>query len=156
MDIKKIDSKFLEEPSKRAVRTLFESAGWQSRQIEGQMEALEKFLSEKNSAVFLAFEKEEIVGYLGAQFYSWNRLGQIHGLIVHGSYRQQGIGSMLIREIEKFMKMHHARGVYVDTPADNLAASLFYRKNGYLQDYVMTEYYDEGLDGIAFLKIFKK
>jgi ribosomal protein S18 acetylase RimI-like enzyme len=48
------------------------------------------------------------------------------------------------------------RGLYVDTPVTNEIARSFYEALGYRQAYVMPEYYDEGLDGVTYLKLFPK
>ena len=131
-----------------------ESVRWNAQQIEGQLEAIEKFLKDRHSLVILAWDHEEMIGYISAQFYGWNRLGQIHGLVVHPECRRKGYASRLVQEVEGFMKACRARGVYVDTPVNNAAGCAFYRSNDFKEAYVMPEYYDEGVDGITFLKLY--
>lgn len=113
------------------VRELLEIVEWISRQIEGQLEAIDKFLEDRKSIVLFSFEKDKMIGYIIAQFYSWNRLSQIHGLIVHPHFRKKGFASLLINEVEGFMKGHDARGLYVDTPVNNIFGCAFYKKNNY-------------------------
>ena len=54
------------------------------------------------------------------------------------------------------MRAEGGRGLYVDTPVTNEIGGSFYEALGYWQGYVMPEYYDEGLDGVAYLKLFPK
>lgn len=154
MDIAFADRENLTPNRIGQIRRLFEASGWTQRQVDGQIGALERFLLDPNSAIFLAIEKGEIVGYSSVQFYSWNRLGQIHGLVVHPGFRQKGIGSQLVDQMEQWLKTLPARGVYVDTPADNRVGIFFYLQLGYRQECVFSEYYDAGQDGIFFLKKF--
>lgn len=154
MHIVKLSAKDYSENLKSQLRKLLESVGWNQRQIDGQIESIEKFLNDNHSIVFIALENEDIIGYITAQFYSWNRLGQIHGLVVDTNHRKRGLASNLVKEAEVFMKDSQARGVYVDTPVNNISGCTFYKKIGYKQAYIMPEYYDEGLDGVTFLKLF--
>lgn len=137
------------------VRAMLALIKWSKRQIDGQIEGLEKMLCDKMGTVIFATEHDEIIGYIAAQFYSWNQLGQVHGLVVHPDYRKQGVASSLLLEVEKFMHVHHARGIYVDTPVNNLGGCAFYEQRGFKKAYVMPEYYEPGLDGVTFLKFFR-
>lgn len=145
----------LTDKQKNQIRKLLELVKWNQRQIEGQIEALERLVKDKNSIVIYAEEEEEIVGYVSAQLSLWNRLGQIHGLVMHPRYRRRGYASTLIKKAEEFMKANKARGIYADTPVNNVGGCTFYKNNNFQQAYVMPEYYDAGLDGVTFLKIFK-
>lgn len=42
----------------------------------------------------------------------------------------------------------------MDTPVTNEIGGSFYEALDYWQAYVMPEYYDEGLDGVTYLKLF--
>jgi hypothetical protein len=44
--------------------------------------------------------------------------------------------------------------VYVDTPVDNEAGRAFYVACGYAEDYRMTRYYADDLDGVTYVKFF--
>lgn len=127
---------------------------WNKAQIDGQIHTLQKFIKDKDCVVLLAIEASNIIGYASAQFYPWNRLGQIHGLAIQPLYRQRGIASKLIDQIEAFMREKDARGLYADTPVNNTAGRLFYKNNHFLEAYIMPEYYDKGLDGITYLKLY--
>jgi ribosomal protein S18 acetylase RimI-like enzyme len=152
--IAQIKSKKLKKEEVARIRSLLKSARWSPRQIEGQLEALNKLLTDPNGTVAFASIRGKLIGYISAQFYAWNRLGQIHGLMVHSDHRNQGIASALVKEVEAVLKKHRARGVYVDTPVDNLGGCAFYKKIGFKKAYIMPEYYDVSVDGVTFLNIF--
>lgn len=156
MRIAKITSKKLFEEEVVQVRRLLELADWNKEQINGQLEGIKKFLSDKNCIVLFAVEDDEIIGYITAQFYAWNRLGQIHGLVIHPDWRRKGSASHLVKEVQVFMRTNQARGIYVDTPTNNTSGCIFYKNNGFRQAYIMPEYYDDGLDGVTFIKLFTK
>jgi ribosomal protein S18 acetylase RimI-like enzyme len=153
MHIEKI--KRLNEKQCVQIRNLLQLAKWNLGQIEGQLEALSRLLDDVNGVVLFALEQNRIIGYILAQFYSWNRLGQIHGLMIHPECRNRGTASTLVKEVEIFMQAHQARGLYVDTPVNNVEGWSFYQKKEFQKAYVMPEYYDVGVDGITFLKIFR-
>jgi ribosomal protein S18 acetylase RimI-like enzyme len=153
MDIKKI--KKLTEDERIQIKKLLESLSWNANQVQGQLDAIDRLLGDAKGIVFFAFEKGRVIGYISAEFHLWNRLGQIHGLVIHPEHRKKGIASLLVKEVEIFMTEHSARGVYVDTPTNNTSGCAFYIKNAFQSAYVMPEYYDVGLDGVTFLKFFR-
>jgi hypothetical protein len=58
--------------------------------------------------------------------------------------------------VPKSLCEQRARGLYADTPVTNEIGRSFYEALGYWQAYRMPEYYDEGLDGVTYLKLFPK
>lgn len=87
-------------------------------------------------------------------FHRWNHLGQIHGLAVQPAYQRRKVASSLVYEAERYVRSQGGRGIYVDTPVTNHVARTFYAALGYHQDYVMSQYYDVGLDGVTYVKFF--
>jgi ribosomal protein S18 acetylase RimI-like enzyme len=129
--------------------------GWERRYVDGQLKAVDVFAADsENSRVFVAHQREFFAGYITVQFYEWNRLSQIHGLVVVPSMRQRSIAARLVQQAEDFVIARGGRGVYVDTPVTNSGAKAFYLKQGNQQDYIMTAYYDTNLDGVTYLKRF--
>jgi ribosomal protein S18 acetylase RimI-like enzyme len=129
---------------KSGITRLLIDTGWESRYIDGQLDA----------RVFTAFIQADLVGYASVEFYRWNRLGQLHGLVVDPHMRRRGIARALVDECEAFVRQQGGRGIYVDTPVNNSGARAFYLHQGFKQDYVMTAYYDTDLDGVTYLKLF--
>lgn len=144
------------DPAKRTgVAEVLRDIGWESRYVIGQLEAIDIFASNPNAQIIVALgQGDVVVGYASIEFYAWNRLAQIHGLAVRPSLQRQGLAGALVEQSEVFARRKGARGVYVDTPVTNVGARAFYQARGYAQDYIMTAYYDDDLDGVTYLKRF--
>jgi ribosomal protein S18 acetylase RimI-like enzyme len=52
------------------------------------------------------------------------------------------------------LRMYSKRELYADTPVTNEVGRRCYEALGFRQAYVVPEYYDEGLDGLTYLKLF--
>ncbi len=97
---------------------------------------------------------EGVSGFVSVEFRGWNWLGQLHGLAVDPGSKRRGIASALVRRAEELVREQPGRGVYADTPVTNETARSFYRALGYELAYTMPDYYDDGLDGVTYLKLF--
>ena len=142
------------------VRDILAGNGWEERYIVGQLRALYVLSAAASprprGRVYVHEAEYRVGGFVSVEFREWNSLGQLHGLAVDPSLKRRGIASVLVGRAEKFVRGEGGRGVYVDTPVTNDAARSFYKALGYRQAYVMPEYYDEGLDGVTYLKLFPK
>jgi ribosomal protein S18 acetylase RimI-like enzyme len=74
----------------------------------------------------------------------------------HGGQGRVRRESDLVHRAEEFVRGEGGRGLYVDAPATNELGRSFYDALGYRQAYVVPEYYDGGLDGVTYLKLFPK
>ncbi len=133
--------------------------GWEERYVAGQLDGLDLLSSGKipgtRGKVYVAESGERLRGFVSVELREWNRLGQLHGLAVDPDFKRAGIASALVGHVEEYVRALGGRGVYVDTPATNEVARDFYRALGYRHAYTMPEYYDEGLDGVTYLKLFR-
>jgi ribosomal protein S18 acetylase RimI-like enzyme len=143
------------QADQQQISDLLHTVGWSDAQIKGQLDSIVTFLADSDSAVYVSKDGEKITGYATCQLYRWNRLGQIHGLVVDPSFRRQGTAARLIAECEAFLQGKGARGVYVDTPVNNEGGRKFYEVIGYQQAYIMPQYYDVGQDGVTYQKFFQ-
>ncbi len=74
------------------------------------------------------------------------RRGLIYHLAVSASFRQQGLGSRLLDEVEKRLRAKGCHRCYLHVTTDNLEAARYYEKRGWkIMDYVFT--YGKDLDG---------
>ena len=148
------------ERHRGGVREVLARNGWEERYIVGQLAALDVLsgdpLPGTRGKVYVAESENLLIGFVCVVFREWNRLGQLHGLAVDPDLKRRGIGSALVVRAEGFVRDEGGRGLYVDTPATNEAARGFYRDLGYRHAYTMPEYYDEGLDGVTYLKLFPR
>ena len=142
------------------IRELLARNGWEERYIVGQLAALDVLsgdpLPGTRGKVYVAESENLLGGFVCVEFREWNRLGQLHGLAVDPDLKRRGIAAALVGRAEGFVRDEGGRGIYVDTPAANEDARGFYRNLGYRHAYVMPEYYDEGLDGVTYLKLFPR
>lgn len=139
----------------RRLREIIAAVGWNPRQIEAQLRSVARLAVDGDGCVVVARRGDEILGFASAEFHEWNRLGQIHGLVVEPASRRRRVASRLVERLEVFLRAKGARGVYVDTPVDNAAGRRFYEAAGFGEAYTMPEYYDVGQDGVTYTKFFR-
>ena len=136
------------------VTALLREHGWSEPQISGQLEALAALAGSEDGLSLTATAGGELAGFISLQVHRWNRLGQIHGLAVRRELFRHGYATQLLEAAEAFARDHDCRGIYVDTPIDNDAGRAFYAARGYSEDYRMTRYYADDLDGVTYVKFF--
>jgi ribosomal protein S18 acetylase RimI-like enzyme len=100
--------------------------------------------------------EERLSGFVCVEYREWNRLGQLQGLAVDPALKRRGSPRTSSTVAKSSCEQKGGRGLYVDTPVTNEIGRSFYEALGYWQAYVMPEYYDEGLDGVTYLKLFPK
>ena len=137
-----------------AVAALLQEHGWSEAQITGQLEALAALARSEHGLSLTATADGELAGFISVQVHRWNRLAQIHGLAVRRKLFRHGYATGLLEAAEAFARDHDCRGIYVDTPVDNEAGRAFYAARGYSEDYRMTRYYADDLDGVTYVKFF--
>jgi ribosomal protein S18 acetylase RimI-like enzyme len=134
---------------------ILQQLGWEERYLTGQSEALEALSrDDRRGAGYVATHDQRVIAFISVAFHRWNRLGQIHGLAVEPDFHRQKVASGLVLEAEQYVRSQGGRGIYVDTPVTNRVARAFYTALGYREDYVMSQYYDVGLDGVTYVKFF--
>jgi ribosomal protein S18 acetylase RimI-like enzyme len=145
---------------RRGVREILAKNGWEEHYIAGQLAGLDALsgdpLPGTHGMVYVCEVEERLSGFVCVEYRAWNRLGQLQGLAVDPALKRRGIASELVHRAEEFVRGEGGRGLYVDTPVTNEIGRSFYKTLGYRQAYVMPEYYDEGLDGVTYLKLFAK
>jgi ribosomal protein S18 acetylase RimI-like enzyme len=145
---------------RRGVREILAKNGWQEHYIAGQLAGLDGLSTDplpgRRGKVCLCEVEDRLSGFICVEYREWNRLGQLHGLAVDPALKRRGIASELVHRAEEFVRAEGGRGLYVDTPVTNEGGHSFYEALGYRQAYVMPEYYEEGLDGVTYLKLFPK
>ncbi|MBX9804432.1 MAG: GNAT family N-acetyltransferase [Alphaproteobacteria bacterium] len=137
-----------------SIINILEKVGWADQYIKGQKKAIGKLLEDEEGEVWVAVLSNQIVGYIQAQHHKWNLLSNLHGLVVSVDHRRQGIARKLVEHVENASQLRGNRGIYLDTPIINEDGRSFYKALGYKESYIMPEYYEPGLDGITYLKLF--
>jgi ribosomal-protein-alanine N-acetyltransferase len=137
-----------------AVAGLLVRAGWARRYAEGQLVTLAALAENPDGVAMVAVSNRRLVGYAAADFHAFNRLGRVHGLVVHPDFRRTGVATMLIDAAEEFLLGKAARGCYVETPVDNDGGRAFYEAAGYTAGCVMERFYADDLDGVTYVHFF--
>lgn len=104
--------------------------------------------------MLVAVNDQMVVGFIQVEHHKWNHLSYISGLVIHPDFRRMGIARNLVQSIEMSSQKKGNRGIYVDTPVNNLDARKFYLSIGLNEAYTMPEFYEPGLDGVTFQKFF--
>jgi ribosomal protein S18 acetylase RimI-like enzyme len=136
------------------IAALLREHGWSHRQIKGQLDVLDGLAASDDGMALIATSARAVDGFISLQVHAWNRLAQIHGLAVRRDQLRRGYATRLIEAVEAFALDKECRGIYVDTPVDNEVARAFYLAHGYVEDYRMSRYYADHLDGITYVKFF--
>ena len=137
-----------------AVGAVLGSLGWEQRYIDGQLAVVANLASSPDGCVYVATADGHVIGYVSAVLERWNMLGQIHGLAVDPAARRGGVARTLLTTADTFLRSRNARGVRVDTPVNNLPGRGFYEATGFTQDYIMTRYYADDLDGVTYVRFY--
>jgi GNAT superfamily N-acetyltransferase len=89
-----------------------------------------------SSAVFVAEDKGQVVGYLAAAyaakaFRAQNPIGELENMYVEEPYRRQGVGMQLVNAFKDWARQNHVAYIRVGAYAANHLALAFYRKCGF-------------------------
>jgi len=85
----------------------------------------------------------EIVGFCAATFPYWNDVGIIDYLVVAPAHRCRGLGTALVRDVERELGALGARMVCVQTASWNVDGVRFYERLGYVVRTHMPGYFDD-------------
>jgi ribosomal protein S18 acetylase RimI-like enzyme len=78
--------------------------------------------------------------------------GYIITIDVLADYRRQGVGTMILAEVERNLAAGGVLEIALETATDNLSAIAFWRKHGYRTRGVKKGYYPDGRDAYAMAK----
>jgi len=86
---------------------------------------------------------EKVVGYVMGEMEKDGgvKVGHVVNIAVHEAYRRRGIGSRLMREIERIFRELGAEKVRLEVREGNEGAKAFYRHLGYRETGMLKRYY---------------
>jgi len=93
----------------------------------------QKFLKKKGNAAFGAFNNSNLIGYCAIKADDGGVI-YIDWLVVDNKYRNQGIGSTLLKQAEKWGLKHYYHYIYLHTESQKNIN--YYKKRGF--DYIGT------------------
>ncbi len=97
-----------------------------------------------------AFEKSKLVGAILVEKIERPKLW-IYFLAVDKNYRGRGIGSKLLKKIEKHCSKHHPM-IFVDTAPYPYKTNRFYLKNGFKKQAKIKDWFGINQEGVIYSK----
>ena len=137
-----------------SIASLLREHGWARHFVEGQLEAVAALSASENGATVVADDDGSVAGFVSVEIHRWNNLAQLQGLAVRAARLREGLGALLVEEVERVARERGCRGIYADTPVDNERGRAFYVARGYREDYRMSRYYSDDVDGATYVKFF--
>jgi 8-oxo-dGTP diphosphatase len=86
-----------------------------------------EYIRAPQSALYVAVDREKIVGLSGVRLQDWNRTACIDLIFVLPNYRRWGIATLLIERCVNFGRTLAARTVVAEVPAMNPALAMYLR-----------------------------
>ena len=149
-----IDLRPYDDPDERAIAALLRAHGWAEQYVTGQLDVAATLAASENGATLVAAVDGSLAGFVAIELHSWNGLAQLQALAVRPEQLRQGVGACLVEAAERIAREQGCRGIYVDTPVTNERGRAFYLARGFSEDYRMSRYYADDLDGVTYVKFF--
>ena len=90
-----------------------------------------QYINSEDKALFLAYKNKICIGQIRI-IKDWNRFCYVENIAIKKEYRGLGIGRLLLTKAEEWGKQRNLIGMSLETQDDNLGASRFYIKQGFL------------------------
>lgn len=100
----------------------------------------EDYISSTDRVAYLAYDGKNCVGQILIAK-TWNDYAHIEDISIADANRGQGIGTMLLAKAEKWAKTNNLKALSLECQDNNVLASRFYKKNGFVIGGVNTELY---------------
>ena len=102
--------------------------------VEDTKRQLEQLLNDSNHKIYVAIVADKVVGYIHTNNYDLlyePHLKNIMGIAVSSDFKKNGIGKMLLNEVEKWAQDTGAYGVRLVSGSTRIGAHAFYVACGY-------------------------
>lgn len=115
-------------------------------------------LKNPKAIVLLGRVNDEVAGFIIGLIENREaiKIGRVYTVDVAVQHRRRGIGSILLRELEKAFVKSGIQSCYLEVRVDNEAARRLYRKQGYVEFESLNDYYSEGVHGVRLRKQLKR
>ena len=110
---------------------------WSNKSIDknGVKRIIRQGLNSDYQIYICAIDNGKVIGFCSLtiknNLWTESNLGNIDELVVDSEYRNQGIGKLLIREIEKIAQNHKCKRLELDSAFHRTIAHQFYEKLGF-------------------------
>lgn len=127
------------------------------KEFSGEYWFTKKFLKttiERKGLALGAFKKNELIGVIFVEFPDMPK-AWIYFFIVDKSYRRNGVGSKLLKEIEKRLPKGYFL-MFTDFEDKDTSAKRFYIKNGFKKSAKIKDWFGENTYGLIYCKKINK
>ena len=121
----------------------FFAEGYSKKQIEDIMS--DNYLLKNNDNIVVVLDdNEELIGYI--IFHIQEDFTDIYKIFVRENDRKKGVGSSLLREVEKLSKRFHSKKIMIEVRSKNILAINFYNNFGFNKISERNDYYENPKD----------
>lgn len=116
---------------------------------------LKKMIHMKQNACIVAVNSEDdekLLGYIIANVHKEKKLGHILTIAVQPENQNQGIGSCLLKHLEKALKEQSIVLITLEVRKSNEKVIRFYKHAGYQKKAISRNYYADGEDAVVMMK----
>lgn len=127
-----------------------------------EIEAAEDFLKyqledgdESGVHYFMAEDNGKLVGFICFGFDSCTQSTHLlYWMAVHNDYRGKGVGAVLLKKFEDYVKEKGGKKIVLETAGRDLYKPTreFYIKNGYREEGIVPDYYSVGDARVTYVK----
>ncbi len=118
------------------------------------MEQLARLLENPRGIGLIAEIDGEIAGFIMGliQNREAGKRGHVYTLDVTGKHRRKGVALRLLKELEQRFQEKGIEFCYLEAQRENLAALELYRKQGYIIQGILKDFYSKGSDAVQLIK----
>jgi [ribosomal protein S18]-alanine N-acetyltransferase len=106
-----------------------------------------------DAKIVIAENKGEITGFAATRLITSANEGEILNIAVRRQFQNQGIGTLLLKEIIDFFKSNAIKSVWLEVRKSNFTARDFYRRNGFILCGERKNYYTNPLEDALVMKL---
>jgi len=113
---------------------------WPDHSIEEFADDMQKYISSEDAAIFLAYYKDEAIGFAQCQLRNdyvegteSNPVGYLEGLFIKESFRQQGYARLLVTHCEVWAKQKGCMEFASDCELHNEESLIMHLKLGFTE-----------------------
>ncbi len=103
---------------------------------------------------YVAVEDGRVIGYIRGSVKKCG-LGSLEVVGVSPNAFSKGVGTALMKELEKFWRRHKMRKVYTCVSAHNTKALIYYIRNGFVPEGYQRNHFRDGVDEIMLGRFLK-
>jgi len=109
-------------------------------------------LSKAKASVLVELHGNVIAGYALVLFHAGTSLARLYSFAVDPPFRSQGVGTRLLYAAEQAARSHDCIYLRLEVRRDNELAIALYKRNGYREFGVYTDYYEDHMEALRLEK----